>query len=71
MVFGSPDEVEHALVAGVVQPHFEIQCAVLKSRIDDEGNESISRFETRRPRASWTYCANAKSAYESRSNVSV
>ncbi|AOZ70284.1 DNA-directed RNA polymerase subunit beta' [Rhodobacter xanthinilyticus] len=44
MVFGSVEEVEHALTAGVVHLHAKIQARV--KQIDDEGNEVFKRFET-------------------------
>ncbi|MFP1643856.1 DNA-directed RNA polymerase subunit beta' [Pontitalea aquivivens] len=44
MVFGSVEEVEHALNAGAVHLHSRIQCRV--KQIDDEGNEVLKRFET-------------------------
>ena len=44
MIFGSVDEVQHALDAGVVHLHAKIQSRILQ--IDDEGNEVMVRFET-------------------------
>ena len=44
MIFGSVDEVQHALDAGVVHLHAKIQARILQ--IDDEGNEIMVRFET-------------------------
>ncbi|WP_339951920.1 DNA-directed RNA polymerase subunit beta' [uncultured Albimonas sp.] len=45
MIFGSIDEVEHALQAGVVQMHTKIQARV--RQIDPEtGEEEVKRFET-------------------------
>ena len=44
MVFGSVEEVEHALNAGEVHMHAKIQCRV--KQIDDEGQEIVKRFET-------------------------
>ncbi|MGB1337099.1 MAG: DNA-directed RNA polymerase subunit beta' [Planktomarina sp.] len=44
MIFGSVDEVQHALDAGVVHLHAKIQARV--PQIDDEGNEVMVRFET-------------------------
>ncbi|MCE0504480.1 DNA-directed RNA polymerase subunit beta' [Roseivivax sp. GX 12232] len=44
MVFGSVEEVEHALNAGEVHLHAKIHCRV--KQIDDEGQEVIRRYET-------------------------
>ena len=44
MIFGSVDEVQHALDAGIVHLHAKIQARV--PQIDDEGNEVMVRFET-------------------------
>jgi DNA-directed RNA polymerase subunit beta' len=44
MVFGSIDEVQHALDAGEVHLHSKIQARV--PQIDDEGNEVQVRFDT-------------------------
>ena len=44
MIFGSVDEVQHALDAGVVHLHAKIQARI--PQIDDEGNEVLVRFET-------------------------
>ncbi len=44
MIFGSVDEVQHALDAGTVHLHAKIQARV--PQIDDEGNEVMVRFET-------------------------
>ncbi|MDD8024412.1 MAG: DNA-directed RNA polymerase subunit beta', partial [Paracoccaceae bacterium] len=44
MVFGSVDEVEHALNAKVVHLHTKIQARV--KQIDEEGNEVFKRFDT-------------------------
>ncbi|SMX30903.1 DNA-directed RNA polymerase subunit beta' [Actibacterium lipolyticum] len=44
MVFGSVEEIEHALNAGEVHLHAKIQARV--KQIDDEGNEVFKRFET-------------------------
>jgi DNA-directed RNA polymerase subunit beta' len=44
MVFGSVDEVEHAMTAGVVHLHAKIKCRV--KQIDAEGNEVVKRFDT-------------------------
>ncbi|MAB86404.1 MAG: DNA-directed RNA polymerase subunit beta' [Rhodobacteraceae bacterium] len=44
MIFGSVDEVQHALDADVVHLHAKIQARI--PQIDDEGNEVLVRFET-------------------------
>ncbi len=44
MVFGSIEEVEHALNAGAVHLHSKIQARV--KQIDEEGNEVFKRFAT-------------------------
>ncbi|MEM7440118.1 MAG: DNA-directed RNA polymerase subunit beta' [Pseudomonadota bacterium] len=44
MVFSSPQEVEHALDAGLVHLHSKIVCRM--KQIDDEGAEVWQRFET-------------------------
>ncbi|MCH1455825.1 MAG: DNA-directed RNA polymerase subunit beta' [Planktomarina temperata] len=44
MIFGSVDEVQHALDAGIVHLHAKIQARI--PQIDDEGNEVMVRFET-------------------------
>ncbi|ALG89148.1 MULTISPECIES: DNA-directed RNA polymerase subunit beta' [Actibacterium] len=44
MVFGSVEEIEHALNAGEVHLHSKIQARI--KQIDDEGNEVFKRFET-------------------------
>ena len=44
MIFGSVDEVQHALDAGVVHLHAKITARILQ--IDQEGNEVMERFET-------------------------
>ncbi|KGB80672.1 DNA-directed RNA polymerase subunit beta' [Rhodovulum sp. NI22] len=44
MVFGSVEEIEHALNAGAVHLHSKIQARI--KQIDDEGNEVFKRFET-------------------------
>ena len=49
MIFGSVDEVQHALDAGIVHLHAKIQARV--PQIDDEGNEVMVRFETTPGRA--------------------
>ncbi|SDE09952.1 DNA-directed RNA polymerase subunit beta' [Ruegeria marina] len=43
-VFGSIDEVQHALDAGEVHLHSRITARI--AQIDDEGNEVLKRFET-------------------------
>jgi len=64
MVFGSPDEVEHALEAGVVHLHSKIQARL--KQIDDEGNEVYKRFETTpgRVRLGTLLPLNAKAPYD-------
>ena len=44
MIFGSVDEVQHALDAGVVHLHAKIQARI--PQIDDEGNQVLVRFKT-------------------------
>ena len=44
MIFGSVDEVQHALDAGVVHLHAKITARI--PQIDDEGNQIMVRFET-------------------------
>ncbi|MEM8788034.1 MAG: DNA-directed RNA polymerase subunit beta' [Pseudomonadota bacterium] len=44
MVFGSLEEVEHALEAGLVHLHAKITARI--EQIDDEGNAYLKRFET-------------------------
>ncbi|MDT2018322.1 MAG: DNA-directed RNA polymerase subunit beta' [Planktomarina sp.] len=44
MIFGSSDEVQHGLDAGVVHLHAKITARILQ--IDSEGNEVMERFET-------------------------
>ncbi len=44
MIFGSIEEVEHALNAGEVHLHAKIQCRV--KQIDNEGNEITKRYES-------------------------
>jgi len=44
MVFGSVDEVEHAMTAGVLHLHAKIKCRV--KQIDATGNEVVKRFDT-------------------------
>ncbi|ATI42951.1 DNA-directed RNA polymerase subunit beta' [Pacificitalea manganoxidans] len=49
MIFGSIEEIEHALNAGEVHLHAKIQARL--KQIDDEGNEVMRRFETTPGRA--------------------
>ena len=44
MIFGSVDEVQHALDAGVVHLHAKIIARI--PQVDDEGNQIMVRFET-------------------------
>ena len=44
MIFGSVDEVQHALDAGVVHLHAKITARI--PQIDDQGNQIMVRFET-------------------------
>ncbi len=44
MKFASIEEVEHALNAGEVHLHANVECRV--KQIDDEGNEIVKRYET-------------------------
>ncbi|MEM9212651.1 MAG: DNA-directed RNA polymerase subunit beta', partial [Pseudomonadota bacterium] len=44
MVFSNPQEVEHALDAGLVHLHAKITCRM--KQIDEDGNEIWKRFET-------------------------
>jgi DNA-directed RNA polymerase subunit beta' len=44
MIFGSVDEVQHALDAGVVHLHAKIMARI--PQVDDEGNQIMVRFET-------------------------
>ena len=44
MVFGSIDEVQHALEAGLVHRHAKITARI--KQIDEEGNEVYKRYET-------------------------
>ena len=44
MVFGSVDEVEHAMTAGLLHLHAKIKCRV--KQIDAEGNEIVKRYDT-------------------------
>jgi len=44
MVFGTVDEVQHALDAGAVHLHSKIKARI--KQIDDEGNEVMIRFDT-------------------------
>ncbi|ABV92018.1 DNA-directed RNA polymerase, beta' subunit [Dinoroseobacter shibae DFL 12 = DSM 16493] len=64
MIFGSPEEVEHALTAGTVHLHSKIQARV--KQIDDEGNEIYKRYETTpgRVRLGALLPLNAKAPFE-------
>jgi DNA-directed RNA polymerase subunit beta' len=64
MLFASPEEVEHALNAGVVHLHTKITCRV--KQIDGEGNEVWQRFETTpgRVRLGTLLPLNAKAPFE-------
>ena len=64
MVFGSPEEVEHALNAGEVHLHAKITARV--KQIDDQGLEVYRRFETTpgRVRLGALLPLNAKAPYE-------
>ena len=64
MVFGSVDEVEHALTAGVVHLHSKIQARV--KQIDETGNEVFQRFDTTpgRVRLGALLPLNAKAPFE-------
>ncbi|MCV2866246.1 DNA-directed RNA polymerase subunit beta' [Albidovulum sediminicola] len=64
MIFGSVDEVQHALDAGAVHLHAKIQCRV--PQIDAEGNEVFKRFETTpgRVRLGALLPKNAKAPFE-------
>ncbi|MDF1619669.1 DNA-directed RNA polymerase subunit beta' [Pseudothioclava nitratireducens] len=64
MVFGSVEEVEHALNAGVVHMHTKISARV--KQIDEEGNEVFKRFETTpgRVRLGALLPLNAKAPFE-------
>ena len=44
MIFGSVEEVQHALDAGVVHLHAKIMARI--PQVDDEGNQIMVRFET-------------------------
>jgi DNA-directed RNA polymerase subunit beta' len=44
MTFASPQEVNHALDAGIVHLHSKINCRV--EQVDDEGNSIFVRYET-------------------------
>ena len=63
-VFGSVDEVEHALVAGEVHLHAKITARI--AQVDDEGNEVMRRFETTpgRARLGALLPLNAKAPFE-------
>ena len=64
MVFGSVEEVEHALNAGVVHLHASIKARV--KQIDKEGNEVVLRFDTTpgRVRLGALLPLNAKAPFE-------
>ena len=64
MVFGSVDEVELALAAGVVHLHASIKCRV--KQIDAEGNEVWKRFDSTpgRVRLGALLPVNAKAPFE-------
>ncbi len=64
MIFGSPEEVEHALTAGEVHLHAKITARV--KQIDDEGNEIFKRYETTpgRVRLGALLPLNAKAPFE-------
>ncbi len=64
MVFGSPEEVEHALEAGAVHLHTRIQCRL--KQIDETGQEVFKRFETTpgRVRLGALLPLNAKAPFE-------
>jgi DNA-directed RNA polymerase subunit beta' len=64
MVFGSVEEVEHALNAGEVHLHAKIECRI--KQIDDEGQEVFKRYETTpgRVRLGGLLPLNAKAPFE-------
>ncbi|RDC72041.1 DNA-directed RNA polymerase subunit beta' [Rhodovulum sp. 12E13] len=64
MVFGSVEEVEHALEAGAVHLHTKIQCRI--KQIDETGQEVFRRFETTpgRVRLGALLPLNAKAPFE-------
>ncbi len=64
MKFASPDEVEHALAAGVVDLHAKVTARV--RQIDAEGNEVWKRFETTpgRVRLGTLLPVNAKAPFD-------
>ncbi|PWG18549.1 DNA-directed RNA polymerase subunit beta' [Salibaculum griseiflavum] len=64
MVFGSVEEVEHALAEGEVHMHAKIQARL--KQIDDEGNEVLKRYETTpgRVRLGALLPLNAKAPFE-------
>ena len=64
MVFGSIDEVEHAMTAGEVHLHSRIKCRV--KQIDETGNEVVMRFDTTpgRARLGALLPLNAKAPFE-------
>ncbi|EAR49402.1 DNA-directed RNA polymerase beta' subunit [Oceanicola granulosus HTCC2516] len=49
MVFGSVEEVEHALTAGEVHLHANIECRI--KQIDEDGQEIVKRYKTTPGRA--------------------
>jgi len=64
MVFGSVDEVEHAMTAGILHLHAKIKCRV--KQIDATGNEVIKRYDTTpgRVRLGALLPLNAKAPFE-------
>ncbi|MCE5974529.1 DNA-directed RNA polymerase subunit beta' [Sinirhodobacter sp. WL0062] len=64
MTFGSVEEVEHALNAGVVHLHAKISARI--KQIDEEGNEVFKRYETTpgRMRLGALLPLNAKAPFE-------
>ncbi|MEE4121238.1 MAG: DNA-directed RNA polymerase subunit beta', partial [Paracoccaceae bacterium] len=64
MVFGSVEEVEHALEAGAVHLHTKIQCRI--KQIDETGQEVFRRYETTpgRVRLGALLPLNAKAPFE-------
>ena len=64
MVFGSVEEVEHALEAGAVHLHTRIQCRI--KQIDETGQEVFRRYETTpgRVRLGALLPLNAKAPFE-------
>ena len=53
-IFGTIDEVQHALDAGEVHLHTKITARI--TQIDEEGNEVLQRFETTRAVSVWARC---------------